>query len=170
MQRHLNHFILFSLIQKYMNTIIIGTKRKENQSLFTILLYVLLWKRHSGQRSKAFWVCHYHNLQFLIMGDQVSFAVILLSLCPASLMHKNPQRHKIIIHGMHPVGHNYQTIDLNILWKYPICLIFVDCKTVGFFREISKEIGKAWRKSLTHTKRASLSMSPQSRSFFSASF
>ena len=40
---------------------------------------------------------------------------ILLSLCPASLMHKNPQRHKIIIHDMHPVGHNYQTIDLNIL-------------------------------------------------------
>ena len=33
---------------------------------------------------------------------------------------------------------------------------FLDCKTVGFFLKISKEIGKAWRKSLTRPKRASL--------------
>ena len=32
----------------------------------------------------------------------------------------------------------------------------LDCKTVGFFLKISKEIGKAWRKSLTRTKRASV--------------
>ena len=32
----------------------------------------------------------------------------------------------------------------------------VDCKTVGFFLKISKEIGKAWRTSLTRAKRASL--------------
>ena len=31
----------------------------------------------------------------------------------------------------------------------------VDCKTVGFFLKISKEIGKVWRKSLTRAKRAS---------------
>ena len=31
----------------------------------------------------------------------------------------------------------------------------VDCKTVGFFLKISKEIGKAWHKSLTRAKRAS---------------
>ena len=30
----------------------------------------------------------------------------------------------------------------------------VDCKTVVFFLKISKEIGKAWRKSLTRAKRA----------------
>ena len=30
------------------------------------------------------------------------------------------------------------------------------CKRVGFFLKISKEIGKAWRKSLTREKRASL--------------
>ena len=35
----------------------------------------------------------------------------------------------------------------------------IDCKTVGFFLKISKEIGKAWRKSLTRAKRASLSRS-----------
>ena len=49
----------------------------------------------------------------------------------------------------------------------------LDCKTVGFFLKISKEIGKAWRKSLTRAKRASLTrpsgVSPQSRSLFSAS-
>ena len=43
-----------------------------------------------------------------------------------------------------------------------------------FFLKISKDIGKAWRKSLTRTKRASLrepqNVSPQSRSPFSASF
>ena len=32
----------------------------------------------------------------------------------------------------------------------------VDYKTVGFFLKISKEIGEAWRKSLTHANRASL--------------
>ena len=32
----------------------------------------------------------------------------------------------------------------------------LDCKTVGFFLKISKEISKAWRKSLTRVKRASL--------------
>ena len=35
----------------------------------------------------------------------------------------------------------------------------LDSKTVGFFLKISKEIGKAWRKSLTRAKRASLSLS-----------
>ena len=34
--------------------------------------------------------------------------------------------------------------------------MYVDCKTVGFFFKISKGIGKAWRKSLTRAKRASL--------------
>ena len=32
----------------------------------------------------------------------------------------------------------------------------VDCKTVGCFLKISKEIGKAWCKSLTSAKHASL--------------
>ena len=32
----------------------------------------------------------------------------------------------------------------------------IDCKTVGFFLEISKEIGKALRKSRTRAKRANL--------------
>ena len=35
-------------------------------------------------------------------------------------------------------------------------LLDVDCKTVGFFLKISREIGKAWRKSLTRAKRVSL--------------
>ena len=43
--------------------------------------------------------------------------------------------------------------------------LVVDCKTVGFFLKISKEIGKAWRKSLTRAKRASLT--PVSLSVFS---
>ena len=39
----------------------------------------------------------------------------------------------------------------------------IDCKTVGFFLKISKEIGKVWRKSLTRAKR----LSPVSLSVFS---
>ena len=42
------------------------------------------------------------------------FAVILLPLSPASLMHKNPQRRKII-RGMCPVGRKDRSIDLDIL-------------------------------------------------------
>ena len=41
---------------------------------------------------------------------------------------------------------------------------YIDCKTVGFFLKISKEIGKAWRKSLARAKGASLTR------LFSASF
>ena len=40
----------------------------------------------------------------------------------------------------------------------------LDCKTVGFFLKLSKEIGKAWRKSVTRANRASLT-----RPLFSAS-
>ena len=52
----------------------------------------------------------------------------------------------------------------------------IDCKTVGFFfffRKISKEIGKAWHKSLICARKRSyifLASLPQSRSLFSASF
>ena len=49
-------------------------------------------------------------------------------------------------------------------------VVELDCKTVGFFLKISKEFGKAWRKSLTRAKRASLTRPPQSRSLFSALF
>ena len=45
-----------------------------------------------------------------------------------------------------------------IVWNYIICSNrwHLGCKTVGFFLKISKEIGKAWRKSLVRAKRASL--------------
>ena len=55
----------------------------------------------------------------------------------------------------------------------------VDCKTVGFFHKISKEIGKAWREArephmpvgrVRREKKKRLSVSPQSHSPFSASF
>ena len=43
----------------------------------------------------------------------------------------------------------------------------VDCKTVGFFLKISKEIGEAWRKSLTRASLPSLTLrfQPRSRPF-----
>ena len=39
-----------------------------------------------------------------------------------------------------------------IYWNYGM----IDCKTVGFFLKICKEIGKAWLKSLARAQRASL--------------
>ena len=54
--------------------------------------------------------------------------VILLPLGPVSLMHKNPQRYKII-HGIHPIGcHRMQRkIDQfeDVLVLYPVCVISV---------------------------------------------
>ena len=41
-------------------------------------------------------------------------AVILFSLRPVSLMHKNPQRCKII-HGMRPVERKDRSLDLKML-------------------------------------------------------
>ena len=43
-----------------------------------------------------------HNRD-VVIGTFNLTALILLPLRPASVMHKNPQRHKII-HGMRPVG------------------------------------------------------------------
>ena len=43
-----------------------------------------------------------------------------------------------------------------VYWHFFSVLCCLDCKTVGFFLKISKEIGKAWRKNLTRAKRASL--------------
>ena len=66
-----------------------------------------------------------------------------------------------------------------------VTIHYLDCKTVGFFLKISKEIDEAWRKSRMRAKRASLtrpsaceasektqkknSVSPQFRSLFLAS-
>ena len=55
---------------------------------------------------------------------------------------------------IHPKEHSY-LIVLTVLSHLSVALM-IDCKTVGFFLKISKEIGKAWRKSLTRAKRASL--------------
>ena len=49
-----------------------------------------------------------------------------------------------------------EMVTLSANFEYSSTLPEVDCKTVGFFLKISKEIGKAWRKSLKRGKRASL--------------
>ena len=51
-------------------------------------------------------------------------ALILLSLRPASLTHKNPQRRKIIIHSMRPVERKDRYIDLKrCSVEYPVRVI-----------------------------------------------
>ena len=44
------------------------------------------------------------------------YLVICFPLCPESVMHKNPQRHKII-HGMRPVGRKDRMIDLDMCFS-----------------------------------------------------
>ena len=48
--------------------------------------------------------------------------VILLPQHPASLMHNNPQRRKII-HEMRPVGLKEQSIDLKMIFWYNILFV-----------------------------------------------
>ena len=47
-----------------------------------------------------------------------------------------------------PDTNHYEFEDL---FCFRVC-VQLDCKTVGFFLKISKEIGKAWRKSLTRAE------------------
>ena len=57
--------------------------------------------------------------------NRVPFTVILLHLCPAYLMYKNPQRRKII-HGMHPVGRKERLIEFeDFLVEYLVCVMSV---------------------------------------------
>ena len=51
-------------------------------------------------------------------------------------------------------------VHTGLLLRFEYLKHLIDCKTVGFFLKISKEIGKAWRKSLTRANRASLSLVP----------
>ena len=55
--------------------------------------------------------------------------------------------------------HLYKKVIITNTNNYSFELVKIDCKTVGFFLKISKEIGKAWRTSLTRAKRASLTRS-----------
>ena len=48
-----------------------------------------------------------------IIVNKFAPVMISLPLLPTSLTHKNPQR-CTIIHGMHPVGHKDQLIDLKM--------------------------------------------------------
>ena len=66
--------------------------------------------------------------------------MILLPLRPASLMHKNAQRHKIIC-GMHPIANRmHRSMDRHegIIVEYPVCVISVAvlggcCETMLIF-------------------------------------
>ena len=53
------------------------------------------------------------QLEMFILLMCYLIAVILLQLHPGSLMHKNPQRCKII-HSMYPIGRKDQLVDLKM--------------------------------------------------------
>ena len=66
-----------------------------------------------------------HRVYLLPTGKK-NPSVILLPPCPASLTHKNPQRHKIIC-GIHPIGRRDRSTDQSkdVFLEYPVCVISV---------------------------------------------
>ena len=78
-------FSLFTYSKKYLNTIIIRTKKEENQSQYTCYNKYFIGKVCSGQRSKAFGLAtttvqllmyqmNYPAQQVFLRGPQVSFS------------------------------------------------------------------------------------------------
>ena len=68
---------------------------------------------------------------------------------------------KISAHAyLEPIMKREQYFADEIYTNLYIAINFLDCKTVGFFLKISKEIGNAWRKSLMRANRASLASLP----------
>ena len=68
-------------------------------------------------------------------------------------------QHKFVANCLNGGNLNVGTVEVqldSIADTKLLALRTIDCKTVGFFLKISKEIGKAWRKSLTRARRASL--------------
>ena len=64
---------------------------------------------------------------------------------------------KISAHAyLEPIMKREQYFADEIYTNLYIAINFLDCKTVGFFLKISKEIGNAWRKSLMRANIASL--------------
>ena len=77
-------------------------------ALEKLLLKTFQWRMYVNHSEKNYGVV-------ASVLTRVPFTVILLPLCPAYLMHKNPQRRKTI-HGMRPVGRKERLIDLKIFW------------------------------------------------------
>ena len=94
----------------------------------------IVQRAHSYRRSYTLSIVSYlYKIISIIYPWQLVFIppVILLPLCPVSLIHKNPQRRKII-HGIHAVGHKDQSINRSIwtreymyLYKYSVRVISV---------------------------------------------
>ena len=73
-----------------------------------------------------------------------------------TLAEKNKNHHRLIVTLKQTQSKKQVHAQLAGQIKFATFETRIDCKTVGFFLKISKEISKAWRKSLTRAKRASL--------------
>ena len=87
--------------------IVVG--RKQIMESLTACTEFLLWE--NKEKINNFHLKCISNKTYFNSSSPKS-AVILLPLCPVSLMHRNPQRCKII-HDMHPIGHK----DRSIYWS-----------------------------------------------------
>ena len=103
---------------------------------------------------------HQHGRRYIVLGHQYGRRDVMWK---HSINARSSQSIIIGIDESIKIGKS-DLIDIDCIYQ---SVEKVDCKTVGFFLKISKDIGKAWRKSLTCAKRASLTrcFQPHSRPF-----
>ena len=104
------------------------------------------------------WCCNIvigNGSRVIIMGVTYMFNIFIKISRAMSLIYfmkhiKLPNTYNIIYRQPINVIANLMMTMFHL--NTTVVTIFLDCKTVGFFLKISKEIGNAWHKSLTRAK------------------
>ena len=116
-------------------------------------------KRSKARVPFTSWCCNIvigNGSRVMIMGVTYMFNIFIKISRAMSLIYfmkhmKLPNTYNIIYRQPINVIANLMMTKFHL--NTTVVTIFLDCKTVGFFLKLSKEIGNAWRKSLTRAKR-----------------
>ena len=116
-------------------------------------------KRSKARVPFTSWCCNIvigNGSRVIIMGVTYMFNIFIKISRAMSLIYfmkhmKLPNTYNIIYRQPINVIANLMMTKFHLTTT--VVTIFLDCKTVGFFLKLSKEIGNAWRKSLTRAKR-----------------
>ena len=116
-------------------------------------------KRSKARVPFTSWCCNIvigNGSRVIIMGVTYMFNIFIKISRAMSLIYfmkhmKLPNTYNIIYRQPINVIANLMMTKFHL--NTTVVTIFLDCKTVGFFLKLSKEIGNAWRKSLTRAKR-----------------
>ena len=116
-------------------------------------------KRSKARVPFTSWCCNIvigNGSRVIIMGVTYMFNIFIKISRAMSLIYfmkhmKLPNTYNIIYRQPINVIANLMMTKFHL--NTTVVTIFLDCKTVGFFLKLSKQIGNAWRKSLTRAKR-----------------